>query len=43
MQLTKFLLDELDRETPFTRRLLERAPDGLFERKSHENRCRWVT
>jgi len=43
MQLTKFLLDELDRETPFTRRLLERVPDGLFERKPHEKSMPVVT
>ena len=36
MKLTEFLLDELDRETPLTRRVLERVPDGLFEWKPHE-------
>ena len=36
MKLTQFLLDELDRETPLTRRLLEQAPEGLFEWKPHE-------
>ena len=36
MKLTEFLLDELARETPLTRRVLERVPEGVFEWKPHE-------
>ena len=36
MKLTDLFLADLDRETPATRRTLERVPDGLYEWKPHE-------
>jgi hypothetical protein len=40
MQLTDLFLDELEREGPLTRRVLERVPEGRNEWRPHENRCR---
>ena len=36
MKLTDLFLADLERETPATRRTLERVPDGLYEWKPLE-------
>lgn len=36
MKLTELFLAELDRESGYTRRVLERVPEGRFEWKPHE-------
>lgn len=36
MKLTELFLDELERESPGSRRTLERVPDGRYEWKPHE-------
>ena len=36
MKLTDYLLEELDREAPLTRRALEAVPEGKYEWKPHE-------
>jgi uncharacterized damage-inducible protein DinB len=36
MNLTDLFLSELERETPGSRRVLERVPDGRYEWKPHE-------